>query len=525
MLPLENITVGALLRRTAALFPNRPAMIDHETKLSYREFDELTDRFASALLRQGVGHGDHVALFGEAEAEVLALFFAIQRIGAVAVMVNTALVRADLETVLKLSDPKLLCIGVSYQKGRSLPADVSALEELPKLKGIFTVGGAESASFPRLLPDAEADEAAVAAAEKPVRCEDTAVIFFTSGSTGLPKPVMTSHFSRANGGIQQANDFAATCEDVFCVALPLFHCFCVSTNVMAAVAVGGCICLPDSRHTGSILRAIHQHRCTVLHAVPSMYRAIMARPDFEQYDIRSLRVGIIGGASYPPGDFMRIEERFGMTLASSLGQTETTAGSTVCKLDDSMEKRSTTIGKFMNHVEGKIADPETGAPLGPGKVGEICVRGYLVMQGYYHQPEQTAMAIDREGWFHTGDLGELDEDGDIILRGRIKDLINRGGEKISPVEVENEICALPQVEACRVISVPDEHYGEEACACVVTGEGKTVPEEEIRNHLKRQVAAYKVPKYILFFDRLPLNATGKVDSAATAAKARAELGI
>ena len=481
-------------------------MIDREIRLTYREFDELTDRYATALLRQGVGRGDHVALFGEAEAEVLALFFAIQRIGAVAVMVNTALVRTDLETVLRLGDPKLICIGASYQKDR-------------------TIGRTASAAYPPLRAEKRADEDALAAAEKQVRCDDTAVIIFTSGSTGLPKPVMTSHFSRVNGGIQQANDFAATYEDVFCVAVPMFHCFTISTNIMAATAVGGCICLPDNRHTSSILRAIQQHRCTVLHAVPSMYRAIMARKDFADYDISSLRVGIIGGASYPPNDFVRIEEGFGMTLASSLGQTESTAGLTVCSLDDSMEKRSTTIGHFMNHVEGKIADLETGEALAPGKVGEICIKGYLVMQGYYHQPEQTAKAIDADGWLHTGDLGELDEDGDIILRGRIKELINRGGEKISPVEVENEICALPQVDTCRMIPVPDVHYGEEGCACVVLHENMSVSEEEIRSHLREQVAAYKIPKYILFFDRLPLNGTGKVDSAATAARARAELGI
>ena len=526
MLPLEYITVGGLLRRTAALFPNRPAVIDHETRLSYRQFDELTDRFATALLRKGVGHGDHVVLFGEAEAEVLALFFAIQRIGAVAVMVNTALVRTDLETVLRLGDPKLICIGISYQKDRSLAADVKALGNLPAIvEGVFTMGSAVSEFYPPLRAEESKDEAAVAEVEKQVRCEDTAVIIFTSGSTGLPKPVMTSHYSRVNGGIQQSNDFAASCEDVFCVAVPMFHCFTISTNIMASTAVGGCICLPDNRHTGSILRAIQRHRCTVLHAVPSMYRAIMARKDFGEYDISTLRVGIIGGSSYPPNDFIRIEEGFGMTLASSLGQTESTAGLTVCSLDDSMDKRSTTVGKFMNHVEGKIADLETGEALAPGKVGEICIKGYLVMQGYYHQPEQTAKAIDADGWLHTGDLGELDEDGDIILRGRIKELINRGGEKISPVEVENEICALPQVDTCRMIPVPDIHYGEEGCACVVLHENMSVSEEEIRNHLREQVAAYKIPKYILFFDKLPLNGTGKVDSAATAARARAELGI
>ena len=296
MLPLEYITVGGLLRRTTALFPNRIAVIDREIRLTYREFDELTDRYATALLRQGVGRGDHVALFGEAEAEVLALFFAIQRIGAVAVMVNTALVRTDLETVLRLGDPKLICIGASYQKGRDLAADVSALGSLPTVtEGVFTVGRTVSDAYPPLRPEEMANEDALAAAEKQVRCEDTAVIIFTSGSTGLPKPVMTSHFSRVNGGIQQANDFAATYEDVFCVAVPMFHCFTISTNIMASTAVGGCICLPDNRHTSSILRAIQQHRCTVLHAVPSMYRAIMARKDFADYDIGAC------GALHVPG--------------------------------------------------------------------------------------------------------------------------------------------------------------------------------------------------------------------------------
>ena len=251
----------------------------------------------------------------------------------------------------------------------------------------------------------------------------------------------------------------------------------------------------------------------------------MARKDFHDCDISSLRVGIIGGASYPPGDFKRIEESFGMTLVSSLGQTESTAGLTVCNLDDDMEKRSTTVGHFMNYVEGKIADLETGETLPTGKIGEICIKGYLVMQGVYRQPEQTARAIDSEGWLHTGDLGELDEDGYITLHGRIKELINRGGEKISPVEVENQICALPGVETCRVVPVPDKHYGEEACACVVTAEKAAIEEAWIREQLHEQVAAYKVPKYILFFDALPLNGTGKVDNAATAARARRELGL
>ena len=525
MLPLENTTVGELLHRTAKRYPMQTAVIDHDTSLTYSQLDELTDRFAAELLRRGIGHGDHVALFGEPEAEVLALFFAIQRIGAVAVMVNTALVKTDLEMVLELGDPKMICVGISYRPDRNLADDVSKLVPISTVEGIYTIGSGRSGQYPALLTDSPVNQEAVAAAEKTVQSEDTAVILYTSGSTGKPKPVMSSHYSRVNGGIQQADDFAATCEDVFCMAVPLFHCFCISTTVMAAVAVGGCICIPDNRRTGSLLRAVEQHQCTVLHAVPSMYRAIMARKDFADADISSLRVGIIGGASYPPNDFIRIEENFGMTVVSSLGQTEATAGLTVCNLDDCIDVRSTTVGHFMNYVEGKITDLETGETLPTGKIGEICIRGYLVMQGVYKQPEQTAKAIDPDGWLHTGDLGELDENGYITLHGRIKELINRGGEKFSPVEVENEICSLEGVETCRVVPVPDQHYGEEACACVILAENGSVSEEEIRSHLREQVAAYKIPKYILFPDALPLNGTGKVDTAATAEKARKLLGI
>ena len=525
MLPLENITVGALLRRTAARFPERDALLFRGMRLSYRELDTLTDRYAAALLRRGIGKGDHVALFGEAEAETVALFYAVQRIGAVAVMVNTALAAEDLEKVLCASDPKLLCVGISYAAGRDLAAEVETLSPVDGMEAVFTVGSAGPLRYPRLCPETAVDNDALLQREAEVRPEDTAVIIFTSGSTGVPKAVMTSHFSRVNSGIQQAHDFAADCEDVFCVTVPMFHCFCVSANLMAALAVGGCLCLPDDRHTASILKAIQKHRCTVLHAVPSMYRAVMARPDFKGWDISSLRVGIIGGSGYPPEDFVRIEQSFGMTLLASLGQTEATAGLTVCKLTDSLEKRCHTVGRFMDHVEGKIADLETGKALPAGQIGEICVRGYLVMQGIYRQPELTAKTIDAEGWLHTGDLAEQDEEGYLVMRGRIKDLIIRGGENISPIEIQDEICTLPGIAYCKIVPVPDAHYGEEACACVLLQDGQRMSVEQIRDYLKPRLAAYKIPKYILFFDQLPVNTTGKVDPKAVTALARNKLGL
>ena len=525
MLPLENITVGALLRRTAKQYPERDAVLFRGRRLNYRELDRLADDYARALLFRGVNKGDHIALLAEAEPETLALFYAVQRIGAVAVLVNTALAATDLDRVLRLSDPKLLFVGVSYARGRSFGREAEALPPLPTLKEIFAVGGENSGIYAPLDLTKAADDAALQAREREVQPEDTAVIIFTSGSTGVPKAVMTSHFARVNSGIQQAHDFGATADDVICVTVPMFHCFCISANVMAALASGACLCLPDDRHTGSILKAIHDHRCTVMHAVPSMFRAVMGREDFKSWDVSSLRVGLIGGSGYPPEDFIRIEKEFGMTLLSSLGQTEATAGLTVCRLTDSLDKRCHTVGRFMDHVEGKIADLATGAPLPPGQTGEICIRGYLVMQGIYRQEELTKKAIDPEGWLHTGDLAEMDEDGYLIMRGRIKDLIIRGGENISPIEIQDVICTMPQIAYCKIVPVPDAHYGEEACACILLREGQTVEEAAIRSWLRPRVAAYKIPKYMLFFDALPVNATGKVDPLAVTRLARETLGL
>jgi len=506
MRPLEDITVGRLLRRTATVFPERPAVICRGETITYRVFDRLVDAYAAALLRRGVQHGEHIGIFGETDTMSLALFFAIQRIGAVAVMVGTALEGSDLKTVLDISDVARLYTGVSYVPGRNLKEVADKVSGLPCLKETAVIGAG-------LQPDPDPDLAAVKASEAAVALEDTAVILFTSGSTGVPKAVMTSNYGRCNSGIQQGADFRTTCEDVFCVTLPMFHCFCISTNIMASVAYGACLCIPEDRHTISILAAIQTYRCTILHSVPSMYRAVLARPDFRTWDISSLRTGIIGGSGYPQEDFEKFEKSFGMTLLSSLGQTEATAGLTISFPEEDWKVRVTTVGHFMDHIEGKIADLSDGRSLGVGEVGEICIRGYLVMQGYYKRPDLTAAAIDADGFLHTGDLGALDENGNVIMKGRIKDLIIRGGENISPSEIEAALAEFRQISVSKVVGIPDEFFGEEACACIVLDPGASLTEAEIRRELGGQLAYYKIPKYILFFDSLPLNATGKIRSS------------
>lgn len=514
MRPLVNMTVGALLHQTAERQPEAVAIIWHDKRINYLELDRRVDLWAINLIHLGVEKGDHIGIWGEIDPEAIALFFAVQRIGAVAVMVNTLLEKDDASNAIRLADVKILFTGLSYTKGRDFHAEALCLHGLPKLKTILPFDNEKQDSDVQDGTILSKEVQIVREWEKIVEPDDTAVIIFTSGSTGMPKAVMTSHYSRVNSGIQQASDLMATDKDIFCVTIPLFHCFCVSANVMAALSCGGCLCIPDDRHTASILSAIEKHHCTILHSVPTLYRAMMARADFDKWDLSSLRAGIIGGSGYPPEDFERIEEQFGMILISSLGQTEATAGLTVSNLTDSREVRCATVGHFMDHVEGKIADMETGTALPAGETGEICIRGYLVMQGYYGQPELTAKAIDEEGWLHTGDLAAMDRNGYLIMKGRIKDLIIRGGENISPIEIQDEICTIPEIAYCKIVGVPDAYYGEEACACVVCMDHAEVTEEQIRNHLKGRLAAYKIPRYILFFDKLPVTTAGKVDPKA-----------
>jgi len=508
---LENITLGQLLRRTAEQHPDRPALEYRGTVFSYGQMDDLVDRFSLALLNHGVQPGDHIAILCEAEPNTIFLSYAITRIGGVVVMLNTSLLRPELVSRLNKADIRYLLIGDGYKdiEYPTMCRDLS--REVPVLKDILYIGQQTCDAFPSLLPAGEeADLALVYEAASLVQPEDTAYILFTSGTGSSPKAVLSSHYSRTNSGILQARDLDASCHDRFCVAMPVFHCFSLSVNVYAACAAGACLYLPESRRTEALLNAVSEGKCTVFSCVPALFRALLRKPNLEERDLRSLRTGFIGGSSYPDALFLETEERLGFTLLSSLGQTEATAGITTTHVTDPLSVRLNTVGHFMEHVEGRIVDPATNVPVETGVAGEICVRGYVVMQGYYNQPEETAKAIDADGWLHTGDMGWLDEDGNVHLCGRLKELIIRGGENISPKEIETVFFDDPRVLQCRAVGVPDEHYGEEICLCVVTDPEDPYTEEEIRQTLTGRLAAYKIPRYILFLEQLPVTSTGKV---------------
>lgn len=525
MVSLENISVGALLTRTCTQHEGRPAVWYKDTVWCYARLLRETMDAAGRFLSMGIKRGDHVGIWGEIEPDTLAAYLGLQQIGAIAVVLNTSLGENELRDRLSSSDTPYLLVGQSYKNTWDMGAIGASLAKSMPLRAAYAIGEACPAPLTdwRTIPVADASAVEQAAAQ--VMPQDTAVILFTSGSTSIPKAVMSSHYSRVNGGIQQAADLACSCEDKFCVATPMFHCFCISANIMSSIAVGGCLCIPIDRHVASITATVEKCRCTVLSGVPTLYRTIISKPDFDPTRLQSLRIGIIGGSSYAPEAFLQYENALHMTLMSSLGQTETTAGLSICYIKDSPEVRSTTVGHFMDHVEGKIIDVKTGEALPVGRIGEICVRGYLTMQGYYKQPEATAQTLDSDGFVHTGDLGSIDANGNITLHGRLKELIIRGGENISPVEIEAALGKLPAIDICKVVGVPDEHFGEQICACIRCHPGAKLDAQTVKDHLRGLLASFKVPEYVVFMDEFPLSSTGKIIARETARLAAQKLGI
>ena len=521
----DDLTIGKLLREAAEKYADRPALKTRIKTLTYKEFDASVDVKARRLLSCGIKHGTHVGVLCETSPRLITLFYALARIGAVAVMFNTSLGESELTALINSSDTTVMIVGDGY-KEINFPRVLRSISvNCPKLGLVLYEGRHDSAGFTVVDSLEPVGEAELAKAEGKVLPSDTAQILFTSGTTSSPKMVMTSHYSRANCGRFQAKDLGATADDIFMGALPMFHCFSISVNIMAACSVGGCLFLPVSRKTKVLLSDISDFKCTMLSCVPALFFAMMRRPDFKEWDMSSVRAGFIGGSGCSNTQFEEIEKSFGMTLLSSLGQTEATGGLTTSDLTDPVELRASTVGHFMDKLEGKIVDPETGKSLPNGTVGEICVRGYVVMQGYYNNPEATAKTIDKDGWLHTGDCGWLGDDGYLRLSGRIKDLIIRGGENISPAEIEEAALEDEYIDRCRAIGVPDHFFGEEVCLCIIPKEGYPGISTGLREMLARRLAAFKVPRYILVFKSFPEKNTGKVDTIKLREEAIRKLGL
>lgn len=512
MKPLEQLTVGALLRRTAKRFPSREALRYHGQTWLYEDLDSQVDQAARWLLGWGVKKGDHLGIWCEAEPNTVILMYAAVRIGAVAALINTSLSQQEVKGLLERTDIQWLAISDGHKEQEFPPLCLRFRDELPMLQGIVYTGlSGNSAGFPSLGGDAAepVSKEALAAAEEQVLPEDPAYIIFTSGTTSFPKAVMDRHIARVNMSFQHISDMAITEEDRICSALPLFHCFGLSANMLAACSAGACLILPDTRRNCDVLSAVDGEKCTILSCVPSAYKSFLKCNETGRYDVSTLRTGIIGGSTYSLALFQEVEERFGMTLTACFGQSEATCGIASTCVTDPANIRPTS-GRFIQNTEGTLINISTGAVCEPGELGEIRVRGYLTMLGYYGQPEATAKILDEDGWLRTGDIGYLDENGSLHVTGRLKEMIIRGGENISPAEIEAALAEQPDISLCKAVGVPDEDYGEAICLCLVLQPGSELSEAYVKELLKPKLAYFKIPKYVLFLDSMPTTATGKV---------------
>ena len=500
-------TIGGALADIASRFPDRTAAQYGEDAYSWAELDKEVTRAASGLTELGIRRGDHVAIWSANSPSFIISFYAVARIGAVSVLFNTSWSEQEFKDALIDMDIKCLMFGTGYSKNdfREICERLD-LNEYPLLERLIYIGTKEETRWTTLdtLPECSKKW------EEPDR-EDVASILFTSGTTAKPKGVMLVHRAMLQNAFLSSESLRITEKDVFCIALPMFHCFCLIANILSALSKGASVMIATKSEYRKILEMISEKRCTVFNAVPTLLLRQLERVSEESFDLSSLRVGIIGGAPYSVEQYARIcEELHYECLMASIGQTEATAGYTMTDYDDSIMIKAATLGRFLEGFEGKIVDATTGKDLATGTEGEICIRSSMIMKGYYKQPAQTAEAIDPEGWLHTGDLGFIGGDGRLRLTGRKKDIAIRGGENISLNEVEKVITGYFEIDEVKVLGVPDPMYGEEICACIVKDKETELTEDQVRHAVSLFLAKYKVPKYVLFFDCLPKTASGKI---------------
>ena len=504
--PLLEKTISQALRDAAAKFPDGDALIvrHQSVRLTWSELNAQVTRTARGLAGLGLRPGDRAGIWASNCLEWVLMQYAASRAGIVLVNVNPAYRSHELRYVLRKSRIRALFLHErdAHANYRDILAESRNGDALP-LEHVVWLG---TPSWERML------DGGVDFSEAGTTPGDVANIQYTSGTTGSPKGVLLTHRNLLNNGMGMALGLKATEHDRICAPVPLYHCFGSVIGSMVSVTSGATLILPcaqfDARAT---LEAVHAERATALYGVPTMFIAQLAHPEFDTFDLTSLRTGVMAGAPCPIETMRRVVERMHIPeLTIVYGQTETSPGLTMSSADDALELRVTTVGKALPNTEIRIADPETGATLPLGEQGELCARGYMVMKGYDDDPVSTAEAIDAEGWLHTGDLAVLHPDGYFSFKGRAKDTIIRGGENIYPREVEDYLHTHPKVADVHIVGLPDAKLGETVLAWVQLKPGEEATEEEIRNFCRGKIAYFKVPQFIRFVDTFPMTITRKV---------------
>ncbi|MFF5081210.1 AMP-binding protein [Actinoplanes sp. NPDC000266] len=512
-LALLGETIGENLERTASRFGEREALVDVAAgrRWTYAELNDDADRLARGLLRRGIGKGDRVGVWAPNCGEWVITQYATAKIGAILVNVNPAYRTHELRYVVEQSGMGLLISAREFKTSnyQAMIEEIGFRDVIyiSDLSGIYEDGPAVTADL---------------------SFDDPINIQYTSGTTGFPKGATLSHHNILNNGYFVGELINYTEHDRVCLPVPLYHCFGMVMGNLAATSHGACIVLPaPGFDPAATLRAVSQEKITSLYGVPTMFIAELGLPDFGEYDLSSLRTGIMAGSPCPVEVMKRVVAEMNMAeVAICYGMTETSPVSTMTRPDDNLARRTGTVGRVMPHLESKVVDPSTGLAVARGEPGELCTRGYSVMLGYWNQPEATAEAIDAARWMHTGDLATMDADGYLNIVGRIKDLVIRGGENVYPREVEEFLYAHPDIADVQVIGVPDPKYGEELMAWVVMRPGAApLTADDVKAFCAGKLSHYKVPRYVHVVDGFPMTVTGKVRKVEMREKAVGILGL
>ncbi len=552
----SKTTIGDLLDRQAERFGGNDALVhvDWGVRYSYEAFRAECDQVARGLLALGINKGDHVCLWATNYPEWVVAQFATAKIGAVMVTVNPAYRTHELEYVLKQSDASAIILIGNFRSSdyvgmlnevvpelvTSAPGQLRS-DKLPHLRNVIFIPpyAAASEDISRECPpgmwlwddvrERGEEISASALAQRQATChpDDVINIQYTSGTTGNPKGVMLSHHNIISNMVYTGQGLHLTEKDRLCIPVPLYHCFgCCAGSLLCSIN-GATMVFPSEYFDPlKTLEAVEKERCTVIHGVPTMFIAELGHPDFDKFDLSSLRTGIMAGSPCPVEVMRQVIDRMGVKeILIAYGQTEAAPLITLTNIDDTIEQRVNTVGPAVPNVEIKIVDPETGEDLPRGQQGELWSRSFMNMKGYYNLPEATATTIDAEGWLHTGDLATMDDDGYCKITGRLKDMIIRGGENVYPREIEEFLYTHPKVADVQVIGVPDSRVGEEVMAWILLKADQSATEDEVRDFCRGQIAHFKIPRYVKFVSEFPMTVTGKIQKFRMQEMAIEELGL
>ncbi len=530
MAELVYQTLGELLEEKCEKYPEREALVytNENLRMTYAQFNKHSDLVAKALMAIGLEKGHHFSVWTTNVHQWPGLQFGSGKMGAPLVTVNTNYRTSELEFLLKQSDSRAIILIDQYRDHSFIetlyeicpelkdcePGHLQS-ERLPLLKTVIVISDQKypgTFSYDEFLANGSGvSDEQLEKRKQSLKYDDVINIQYTSGTTGFPKGVMLRHSNLINNAINIAECMKLTHEDRLCIPVPFFHCFGCVIGTLAIVSAGGTMVPVQEFHPEEVLRTVEKEKCTALHGVPTMFISELNLPNIKEFDLSSLRTGVMAGSNCPIEVMRDVINIMGMEdVTICYGQTESSPVITQTRADDPLNLKVETVGRALPNVEVKIVKPGTNEELPRGEQGEICARGYVVMKGYYNNPAATEEAIDKDNWLHTGDLGTMDENGYVRVTGRLKDMIIRGGENIYPREIEEFLYQHPKVLDVQVTGVPDEKYGEEAVAWIILKEGQNATEEEIKEFCTGKISRHKIPRYVFFIDSYPMTASGKI---------------